>query len=178
MKDVFDHLLEKHRKLAEQKDKSDASAKDDPHAGLSRAGYKEAHDAARRTAASFSSIHSSPMKRARDTAYIIARSNPQSGHIKVAQSLLPSADSAPLLAHVRHQLDNLHADSHPVNVTHKHVLQRLHEVLGNTTDRQSSTASLHRLDPETKQISRADKTDKPGVYFLRHAEVQKTKKAE
>ncbi len=56
---------------------------------LSRQGYKEAHDAARHTAASFTSIHSSPLKRARDTAYIVARKNPQAGHIKVTPALEP-----------------------------------------------------------------------------------------
>lgn len=56
---------------------------------LSRQGYAEAHDAAKRTASSFTSIHSSPLKRARDTAYIVARKNPQAGHIKVSTALEP-----------------------------------------------------------------------------------------
>lgn len=109
MKDIFDRLLEKDNKakLAEKaatataaKAKSSKAAdsstnesaevfRGSSRINLSRQGYQEAHDAARRTANSFTSIHSSPLKRARDTAYIVARKNPQAGYVKPTPALEP-----------------------------------------------------------------------------------------
>lgn len=102
MKDIFDRILAKDNKAklaakatAAKQGKSDPANESaevfrgSSQINLSRQGYQEAHDAARRTANSFTSIHSSPLKRARDTAYIVARKNPQAGHVKPTTALEP-----------------------------------------------------------------------------------------
>ncbi len=164
MTDSLDNVVDKHNSAVESQKHN---------AGLSRAGYKQAYSTAKQAEHSFTSIHSSPMKRTRDTAYIVARRNPKAGHIKVTANLLPAAhplSSESMLGHVQSQLNNLHADPKPLNITHSHTLHALREALTGEEGGAISHASLHRLNPETLKLTHADKADKPGVYFMRHAE--------
>ncbi len=141
--------------------------------GLTRHGYEQAHKTAKKSEHNFTSIHSSPLKRARDTAYIMARHNPQAGHIKPTEALLPASHpstSAPVIQHVNHQLSQLSTNPRPLNITHSHTLHALREAVNGDSGTPISHASLHRLDPESMKLTGTEKFDKPGVYFMRHAE--------
>ncbi len=164
MSDLLDKISERHNSAQDSKKQNN---------GLSRHGYEQSHKAAKKSASSFTSIHSSPMKRTRDTAYIMARHNPQAGHIKPTEDLLPAAhplSSAPVIQHVQRQLNNLHTNPRPLNITHSHTLHALREAVNGDSGSAISHASLHRLDPESMKLTSTEKFDKPGVYFMRHAE--------